>query len=702
MNKRLYSLLFVLLLSLACFKSLAQADSVKTISDLTIVTGDSTKKDSVNYYDMSLEQLLSLRGHNLPTELEKLVNSLISVASKKPLSVRESPSIVSLITADEIKAMGARDLMDVLRMVPGIDFGVDVLGVTGLGMRGNWAHEGKVLVLIDGQEMNEILFGTTQWGNHYPIDQIKKIEIIRGPGSAIYGGYAEYGVINIITKQGEDINGVTVSGIYGQGQTDFMRRNVNVSAGEKKGDFQWSMSSMIGEGQRSDAYYKDIYGDSVRLRGKSQLNPAYVNFGASYKGFSFRGIGDFYHTTTIDGNDAVLAHPFTQNFNSMYYELKYVWKINNKLTITPKLNYKNQSPWATPDGDSTNASYIKTATRTTGNITASYSPTRKINIVAGGEYYRDLAIDNLAGDTFYNGKNSVNFYNYAFFTQGLVKTRLVNIILGARYDKHNVYGDAFVPRVGFTKKINRFHFKALYSNSFRAPSIENINLSLASGILPERTQVGEVELGYQLTHNSILTVNLFDITTKNPIVYYFDANSQMDVYQNQKSTGTSGIEAEYRLKTDFGSIGFNYSYYTAKGKSQIAAYHVADDSSKLLGFASHKFNLNLLFNFTENLSFNITASFYGARYGYTKVDTGLVPVIEKFEPVALINMFLNYKTPVKGLTVGAGVYDLKNERYKYIQPYSNASTPGHAPLPGPGREFVFKLSYDLNFKPRKE
>ncbi|MGZ3867178.1 MAG: TonB-dependent receptor plug domain-containing protein, partial [Bacteroidia bacterium] len=625
MKKRLPSFLFVFLFLTQGFRAFSQADSVKTdsirsVSDLTIVTGDSTKKDSVNYYDMSLEQLLSLRGHNLPTELEKLINSLISVASKKPLSVRESPSIVSLITSEEIKASGARDLIDVLRLVPGIDFGADVLGVTGIGMRGNWAHEGKVLVLMDGQEMNEILFGTSQFGNHFPVDQIKKIEIIRGPGSAIYGGYAEYGVVNIITKQGEDINGVTVSGIYGQGATDFMRRNVNVSAGEKKGDFQWSMSTMIGEGQRSDGYYKDIYGDSVRLKGKSQLNPAFVNFGASYKGLSFRGIGDFYHTTTIDGNDAVLAHPFTQNFNSMYYELKYIWKINKKLTITPKLNYKNQSPWSTPDGDSTNASYVKTATRSTANITASYSPTRKINIVAGGEYYRDLAIDNLAGDTFYNGKNSVNFYNYAFFTQGLVKTRLVNIILGARYDKHNVYGDAFVPRVGFTKKIKRFHFKALYSNSFRAPSIENINLSVASGILPERTQVGEIEAGYQLTHNSILTVNVFDITTRNPIVYYFDATSQLDVYQNQKSTGTSGIEAEYRLKTDFGSIGFNYSYYTAKRKSQIAAYHVAEDSSKLLAFASHKLNLNVLFNFTDNLSLNLTASFYGSRYGYTKVD----------------------------------------------------------------------------------
>ncbi len=687
---------FILVFAL-CFiapAAFSQTDTLKVVAD-------TTQKDSLNYYDMSLEQLLNLKGHDLPTELEKLINSLISVASKKPLNVRESPSIVSLITADEIKASGARDLIDVLRMVPGVDFGVDVLGVVGIGMRGNWAHEGKVLVLLDGQEMNEILFGSTQFGNHFAIDQIKKIEIIRGPGSAIYGGYAEYGVVNIITKQGEDINGVAISGIYGTTQKDYMRRNINFSAGKKINDFEWSISGMAGQGQRSDQNYKDIYDSTVNLKGNSALNPSYVNFGTSYKGLSFRGIGDFFHTTTIDGNSAKLAHPFEQNFNSMFFEVKYIWKVNSKLSITPKLNYKNQAPWETPAGDSTNASYLKTATRSTANITASYSPTRKINIVAGGEMYRDLAFDYLAGDTFYNGKTSVSFHNFAFFTQGLVKTRLVNIILGARYDKHNVYGDAFVPRVGLTKKYNRFHFKALYSNSFRAPAIENINYSVNNIIAPEKTQVAELELGYQITHKSIFTVNFFDITTKHPIVYFFDANAQTDAYQNEKSTGTKGIEAEYKIRGKWGFVGINYSFYTTQGKDRISAYRVTNDSSSLLGFANHKLNISSSFNITKDLSLNLTGTYYGARYAYTSVDTAFVPVLKKTDPIMLLNIFVKYNTPVKGLTIGIGVFDLLNSKFTFIQPYSNASTPGHAPLPAPPREFVFRLSYDLHFTGKK-
>ena len=124
----------------------------------------------VDFFEMSLDELM-----NIP----------VSVASKTQLTVRESPAILTVITGEEIKNLGARDLMDVLNLVPGMNFGVDVQGVVGISSRVNWAHEGKILVLLDGQEMNEILFSTTQFGQRYYISQIEKVEIIRGPGSSI-------------------------------------------------------------------------------------------------------------------------------------------------------------------------------------------------------------------------------------------------------------------------------------------------------------------------------------------------------------------------------------------------------------------------------------------------------------------------------------------------------------------------------------
>ncbi|MFL5754455.1 MAG: TonB-dependent receptor plug domain-containing protein [Bacteroidia bacterium] len=659
---------------------------------------DSVRKDSVDFYEMSLEQLLKMKAHGVPSELEKLINSLIAVASKKPLNVRESPSIVSLVTEDEIKKSGARDLIDVLRMVPGIDFGTDVESVTGIGVRGNWAHEGKVLLLIDGQEMNEILFATTQFGNHYPIDNIKRIEIIRGPGSAIYGGFAEYGVINIITKQGEDINGVSATATYGQMQNAFGRRNLNVSVGQKKGDLQYSISGLIGQGNRSDQVFTDLYDSSYSMPGNASLNPAFINGGFSYKGLSIRAIGDFYNTTVQDGYDQVKSANYKESYNSLYTELKYVFNINDKLTITPRINFKKQTPWRTEAVDSITPAYIKTAKRTTTNLTVSYNATRNVNVVFGGEKYTDVAVDKADGSFFSNGSSSVEYFNYAFFAQGLVKTRFVNVIIGARYDKHNAYGDAFVPRVGLTKKYKKFHFKSLYSNAFRAPSIENINLKTSAGIKPEKTQVAELELGYQVTRKSIFTVNFFDITTNNPIVYYYDTLTLSDTYINFGQSGTRGVEAEYRVKGKWGSVAANYAFYTADGKKKIGDYEVADDPKALLGFANHKLNLNGVWNITKDLSLNPTVSFFGKRWAYTTLDTLGSAVATQLKPTTLVNIYLRYSTPLKGLSIGAGVYDLLNQKFLFIQPYNGY----HAPFPGPSREFVFRLQYNFNLKKKDQ
>lgn len=97
---------------------------------------------------------------------------VVEVAGEVPLSAREAPGVVSVVSREEILDAGAGDLIDVLRLVPGFFFGVDVQGMTGVGFRGNWGHEGKILLLIDGQELNELDYGTLQFGNRFPVDQI--------------------------------------------------------------------------------------------------------------------------------------------------------------------------------------------------------------------------------------------------------------------------------------------------------------------------------------------------------------------------------------------------------------------------------------------------------------------------------------------------------------------------------------------------
>lgn len=652
------------------------------------------KNDSIDYYDMSLEQLLKLKAHGVPSELEAFINSLITVASKKPLSVRESPSIISLITEDEIKSSGARDLIDVLRLVPGIDFGADIEGVVGIGMRGNWAHEGKILVLLDGQEMNEIISATTTFGNHYPVEQIKRIEIIRGPGSAIYGGYAEYGVINIITKQAEDINGLIISGTYGQMEKDFGRRNLNLLVGRKINDFSFSLSGLIGQGQRSDQIYTDYSDTSYSMAGSSNLNPNYVNLAASYKDLSFRAIGDFFKTSMRDGyGDVIKQGAVPTSFNAVFSELKYVKQFNKNFNISTRVNYKNQTPWKS-GGYDFESEYHVNAGRLIENITANYSTNRYVNFIFGAECYQDNAIDKTDAGYFSNGEKKVSYQNYAGFAQGLIKTKPVNFILGARFDYHSAFGEAFVPRVGLTKKYDKFHYKILFSQSFKSPSIDNINSADSLGIKPEYTNIFEIEAGFRITRKSFVSFNFYDINTNQPIVYYTSMDSSnTDYYSNFGRTGTRGFEFEYRYKEKWGFLNFNYAYYDAENKSSVDLYLTKDPKS-LLAFANHRLNFHVSWNVNKNLSLNSSASYYGKRWAVAGIDTSGMSIKETIDPILLLNFFVRYETPIKGLNIGAGVYDILNEKINFIQPYDG----GHAPLPGPSREFVFRLQYNLSFK----
>lgn len=658
--------------------------------------------DTFDYFEMSLEQLLTMKAHGVPSELEELINQLILAASKRPLTARESPGIVTLITQEEIKNSGARDLIDVLRLVPGIDFGVDVEGVVGIGTRGLWAHEGKMLVLLDGQEITETLFGITPFGNHFAIDQIKKVEVIRGPGSAIYGGFAEYGVINIITKSATDLNGISVSATNGQMATTYGRRNFNLSAGRVKKDFEISLGIFLGSGNRSDRNFTDYYGNSYNMAGNSELNPTNINAGIAYKGFSARWILDLYQSTVRDGYDIAKTDPYPIDFTSHFTELKYAAQIGKKkkLTLTPKINLKSQTPWETIwELDSISADYSKSTERYTGNLIASYNLTRKINFVAGGEAYIDKAQDNSNDSSFFsNGSKEVKYFNYAYFLQALAKTRFVNFIAGMRYDNHSEYGPAFVPRLGLTKKFKKFHFKVLYSNAFRAPTIENINLKDSTGIKPELTRVLEFEAGYQITRKSLLTANFFDITTSDPIVYYFDDSLQADNYKNFGGAGTKGVEVEYRIRDKWGYVIANYSYYTSAGKENVDDYKIPDNESMLLGFPSSKANLSAWFKVGKYVGISPSFSYIGKRFGYTAVDSLDNTLVSPFDPIVLANLNVNLTNVVKGLTIGIGCYDIFDSKYSFIQPYNGY----HAPLPGPSREILVKITYEVKSakKPR--
>ncbi|CAN5502530.1 TonB-dependent receptor [soil metagenome] len=542
--------------------------------------------DSTTFYNLSIEELLNVE---------------ISVASKKALTLRESPGIVTLITQDEIRISGANELMEVLSMVPGLHFGVDVEGAVGIGVRGNWGHEGKVLLLFDGQEMNEPLYSTLQFGGHYPISQIKKIEIIRGPGSSIYGGNAEYAVINIITNTNTEFEGLSVATSYGQMMKTFSSRNISVNGGHHFGKLAVNIGAYAGEANRSERIFTDFDGIQYDMTNQSQLRNGLLNFSTEYKGLSFRFLGDYYMIENRDGYDHALMQSEPVTFNSTFFDLKYNLKVNDKLSLIPELKYKEQTPWKVYDKVSPDdVEYFKRAKKPSANLTIHYDVRRNINIDGGAEYYIDQAHDYIEGGIFDNGKSTITYYNSAFFLQGLWSNKIANITVGTRYHINNYFDPSFVPRIGITKVIRKAHFKLLYSTAYRTPSIENIQLG--QNMQPEKTNVAEFETGYQFSINSYLTANIYDITTSNAIVYSY-MNGE-EGYHNSGSTGTRGFEVDYKIKSGFGYADFNVAYYTARGKEKSESYQVNTDDDRLLAFPGLVVNSFLNFRVNDKLSIN--------------------------------------------------------------------------------------------------
>jgi outer membrane receptor for ferrienterochelin and colicins len=154
--------------------------------------------------DMSIEELMQV---DVPT---------VYGASKYQQTISEAPASVTVITEDEIKMYGYRNLAAILQSVRGFsmsyDQNYDYVGIRGFSRPGD--YNTRVLLLIDGIRINDAVYDQAGVGNDFPldVDLIERVEIIRGPSQSLYGSNAFFGVINVVTKGGRALGGAELSG----------------------------------------------------------------------------------------------------------------------------------------------------------------------------------------------------------------------------------------------------------------------------------------------------------------------------------------------------------------------------------------------------------------------------------------------------------------------------------------------------------
>lgn len=172
-----------------------------------LLTAGAAHSQASDPADMSLEDLLKVQVISTP---------------KFALNAEFTPSSVSVLTRQEIRAYGWRTLADALRTLNGYtvtnDHTYSYVGARGVSAPGD--YRSRVQVLIDGIPINENVFGSASFDGAFPldIDLVEQIEVVRGPSASVYGGDSTFGVINVITRSGGSLRGTEVSIARGSGK----------------------------------------------------------------------------------------------------------------------------------------------------------------------------------------------------------------------------------------------------------------------------------------------------------------------------------------------------------------------------------------------------------------------------------------------------------------------------------------------------
>ncbi|HEX4273836.1 MAG TPA: TonB-dependent receptor [Bryobacteraceae bacterium] len=145
--------------------------------------------------------------------LEDLMNLQVTSVSKKEQSLSKAGSSIYVITQEDIRHSGATNVPDLLRMVPGVDVARINANTWAISIRGfNYRYSSKVLVMVDGRTVYTPGFSGVYWDQQsMPLENIDRIEVIRGPGGTVWGANAMNGVINILTKSAAETRGSMIS-----------------------------------------------------------------------------------------------------------------------------------------------------------------------------------------------------------------------------------------------------------------------------------------------------------------------------------------------------------------------------------------------------------------------------------------------------------------------------------------------------------
>lgn len=632
------------------------------------------------------------------------------IASYAVARLKRSPAVITVLTTEEIRRSGARDLLDLLYLVPGFFPALGPRGAVGPGLRGLSGLEGRVLLLIDGKEMNDLLYGGFQLGNEFPMELVERVEVVRGPGSVVHGGNAALATINVVTRGLQGRTEVTACGTYAQMPAGaglagaYARRGLSASSRaviDSVPGLTLYVAGALGQGQRSVTPLSTSSGTGG-MQGASALNPAVVQASVGYRDIQASLLFQRLGTSTVSGAADSIAGLSRTTFNSLGAEVSGIWRPTDRLEIVPRFNFTYQKPWNTPDPASP-LFYDKSASRARARLMSRWAPFNDLQLTVGAEAMFDRGsapqpwhagletpFQTASGES-----GAVSSSIAAGFMEFYSENPVVDVVAGVRYERHSAAGGAMVPRLSLQRGFGPLQFKALLGLAFRWPALEDLNS--APALRPEQSTTYEIEGRWEISTRQHLWVNFFDIRIGSPIAYgsSTDASTgeRTDVAQNLGRMGTRGVEAGYRLRAERASAALNYSFYAASAAQGVERFQVPGQIGVFLAAPAHRFALNASLKLAPWISINATVLVLGPRYGLdpsTQADGAVIETVFKLPWQALANVVARVEDlPIRGLDVTLGIYNLTDTRYRFLSP----SAGGSAAVPGLDREVMLRVGY---------
>jgi outer membrane receptor for ferrienterochelin and colicins len=589
---------------------------------------------------------------------------IVITPTRGPRMLKDLPTNVSVITREEIAESSAQNVGEVLKNRLGVE--VRRYGTLGapsyIGLRGCSAYQ--TLVMVDGRSINSVSDGIADL-SQFPIDNIERIEVVRGPASALYGANALGGVVNIITREAkEDKATFDVNVGLGSFGTQMSRLNFGTEYTNIKAYF--TISNNTSGGWRKNSAY-DNHNLTGRLAyaagkvGNFELRGGYHEAKLGLPGLNYKLDPITWEKIVLDERYASDPN-HNQEDEKEYAVLEY----SNRVATSKLLLKAYGSSEQRRDRNSDEPRFDLHENITHG---AEVQMDTLYGITLGIDIHQDIyrQRNEINSETTINEKN----LNKSIFLQESLSSEPLTATMGFRYDQHSAYGGQVNPRLSLIYHA-RESLKLSFNmgRGFRAPTFcdlyqpyTNYVIYQAQGnpdLKPEKAWAYDLGFEHQLGNLLLSRLTLFRTNIKDLIEWAMNP-SFIWTPSNVAKAYTQGIEIEFIHQIIPGlSQSLNYTYLHSAGKRE------GEDKYEIAPYKSHN-RVNYRINYTHHsgLSAGLAAEYVSEQW------SGAGKTGDRLPEYLLFNLKIAKK--IRSLEVYASLDNIFDKKYQTVFGY---------PLPG--------------------